>query len=173
MIQLSVINKLIPAKITVFENETPIPVLGSNHVFYFPYIADSSFSIFLNDEELNLPISSKKTPSLRNADRWISVLKPTSGKYGLQPLVFSYFERIGTDWTAATEKIRFKPWMSMGNGYGHSSQFNAQPELIDTLGINLYRGTVAFSMPGTWELIFIIDQDTLKRDIQVLETKSN
>lgn len=172
LIKLLVINEPQSAFITVFENGTPIPVLQSAHTFYFPYIADSSFSIFLNDEELDLPISSIKTPSLRNADRWISVLRPTLGKYGFQPIVFSYFERIGTEWKASNENVRFLPWMNMGNGYGHSSQFNVQPEQIDTLGINLYRGTVAFSMQGNWELKFIIDQDTLKRNIKVVQALS-
>jgi hypothetical protein len=116
-------------------------------------------------------ISVKEKINVKNDSVWIATFEPQIAVYGRHKLSFQVFRKSNGKWSKSYEDVDFIPWMNMGNGYGHSSQYNVSPVLIDTLGGRLYRGMVSFSMPGDWEMKFITFNDTLSTLVTVIPQK--
>jgi len=122
---------------------------------------------YLNEMH-KVAIADKEKISVKNDSVWIAAYEPKVAEYGRQTLAFLIFRKSNGKWSKSYEDLDFMPWMNMGNGYGHGSQYNVSPTLIDTLGGRIYRGIISFSMPGNWDVRFITFNDTLTTNIPVV-----
>jgi hypothetical protein len=120
-----------------------------------------------SNEVHKMAIADKQKINVKNDSVWIAAYEPMIAEYGRQPMAFLVFRKSKGKWSKSYEDIDFMPWMNMGNGYGHGSQYNVSPIIIDTLGGRLYRGIISFSMPGNWDVRFITFNDTLATTIPV------
>ncbi len=158
-----------PLGVKVLQNEEEVPVSWRGNSVMFPLMPHVKPLVVVDDMPIELPYSEKGKLSLIQDSVWVAVYSPMIGKYASNPLVFNVYDNVEGNWIQRSSAIRFQPWMNMGNGYGHGSQYNVQPEIIDTLNASVQRGTVMFSMPGMWELRFIVDGDTLTGQIKVVK----
>ncbi|TNE70657.1 hypothetical protein EP331_11485 [bacterium] len=156
-----------PLSVEITQNGTTIPLNWRGNQLTFPLLDESDPVIRINNEEVLLPFSDIGKLSLQSDSTWVAVHTPRIGKYKDNSLTFTVYTLQDSHWKKFDKAIRFQPWMNMGNGYGHGSQYNTQPVLVDTLGTLLQRGTVMFSMPGRWELRFFVNGDTLAGAVQV------
>ena len=152
----------------ILSNADTVHFSQNEKLIPFPYSTEDDYTFFINDLEVYLPISEKIDHSIRNTSHWIVLLEPKKPVYGIQSISFTVFKKENGKWLNSSESVYFQPWMNMKNGYGHSSQFNEQVQLSDSLGLSIQKGKVAFSMPGEWDLRFIINSDTLTKSIKVL-----
>jgi hypothetical protein len=156
-----------PLSVKILQQEQEVPISWRGNFAMFPLLPDIEPIIQIDDIISELPYSKLGKLSLVQDSTWIAVHSPRIGTYASNALVFNVYDKVDNKWVPRKSAIRFQPWMNMGNGYGHGSQYNIQPEIIDTLNASLQRGTVMFSMPGMWELRFIVDADTLKGPVYV------
>ena len=135
---------------------------------WFAVEKGTEVAFIYSNEMQKVAISEKEKISVKNDSVWIAAYEPHLAEYGRQNLVFLVFRKSNGEWSKSYEDIDFLPWMNMGHGYGHGSQYNISPTLVDTLGGRLYRGMISFSMPGNWDVRFITFNDTLTINIPVV-----
>jgi hypothetical protein len=89
---------------------------------------------------------------------WLQPHKPASGNNSLQFMVHTRASMMNFPPVADAE-LEIYPYMDMGGGSGHSTEFNP-PEAT---GNGYYEGSINYSMSGTWttSVTLTIDGDTL------------
>jgi hypothetical protein len=147
---------------------------------YLPVQGDWELTI---QHEDNTPItfsfpvhwpSEYQTRVAHQGDWLAGVLQPMNHQYGIQEAEIALFKRQEQRFQPATiAKVGLQPWMFMGEGKGHGSQFNEDATPSQQLLPGHYQGQISYSMAGNWVLRLLIapsddiQPDTLRLDLTV------